>query len=39
MFVDESKLFLARIIDFHYITVSERKTQITHLQDGRLPIV
>lgn len=30
MFVDESKLFLARIIVSHYLTESSSKTQVTH---------
>lgn len=30
MFVNESKLFLARIIVSHYLTESKHKTQVTH---------
>jgi hypothetical protein len=38
MFVDEAKLFLARIIDSHYITNSDGKIQVTHQIEMKGPL-
>ncbi len=38
MFVDESKLFLARIIVSHYLTESAGKTQVTHQIEMKGPL-
>jgi hypothetical protein len=38
MFVDESKLFLARIIVSHYITEKRGKTQVTHQIEMKGPL-
>lgn len=38
MFVDETKLFLARIIDSHYIIHSEEKIQVVHQIEMKGPL-